>query len=167
MNRGIPRRWLAVATLVCFVVGCSAPNLPDPAETQKKVNQEKLRKGKLLYAAFLDEAIRGADILASQPEANQLEAEIKKLNELLAQAADVYPENATLNEAGKRCRGIVRYFTASLTTIKHNFTGKTDVPVKTKEGVYKACASNESAARKSVEIARRDLGLAPSADDEK
>ncbi len=163
---------LTIATLVgfcclfCFLAGCSAPRTPDPAETQKKVNREKFRKAKLCYAAFLDEAVHAADLLASQPEAGQLEAEIRRLNTLLSEATDVYPENATLDETGRQCKGIIRFFTASLATIKRNFTGKGEVSEKTKRGVYAACASNESVARQSVEVVRAKLGLTPKSNDE-
>ena len=161
------QRWLAVAILAAFVVGCSAPNLPDPAIAQKKAHQEKSRKAKLRYAAFLDEAAKAADLLASQPDASHLEAEINKLNKLLGEATDVYPEDETLDQVGKRCKGLIRFFTTSLTMIKRHFKGQGEVSEKTKIGVYRACVSNEKAARQTIGEVRNQLGLAPQGDDEK
>lgn len=160
-NQRLPGKWWAAAFLVAVVAGCSEPNLPDPAATQKKVDEEKFRQAKQRYAAFLDQAVRAADVLESQPQAKELEAEIKKLNALLAAANDVYPENVTLEETGNQCKGIIRFFTSSLTTINRHFTGKTDISEPTKQGVYKACASNVKTARQTVDEVRVRLGLAP------
>jgi hypothetical protein len=153
-------RSLVLAVLVLFVAGCSAPDRPSDAETQKKQQQAKFRKAKARYAAFLDEAIKGTDLLASRPEPDKLQDQIKRLDQLLDQAADVYPDHPKLAAAERDCKGVIRFFTASLTNIKGRLVGRENVSEETKDGVYGACKTNASAARETAESVRDRLGIA-------
>jgi len=150
-------RALVIATLICCLAGCgSEPSAPAPSGS--KVDQAKLAKAKAAYTAFLDEAVKGADLLASHPDGDKLEEQIKKLQGLLDQASDVYPDHKRMSEVAMDCKGMIRYFSASLSTIKYHAKSKAPISESVKKRIDEVSDKNADAVRKTVDRTRTEMG---------
>lgn len=146
-------RWLIALALIGGMVGCES-SAPQPAKRGFQVDEAKYAKAKARFSAFCDELAKGAELLESHPSPDKIIDEVTKLRGLLNEAADVYPEYEKMDKLAAEGTATLKFFSASLTTVKH-----ADPKKGLSDKAKKAVDDNASAVRKRVDDMRSKLDI--------
>jgi hypothetical protein len=140
-------RYLIILLGLCFLLGCMESPLKNRPKV-KKPKKNKLVEAKAAYGEFLKEAIHGAELLESHPDAEKLSEEIAKLNSMRQDAYDRDTSSQVVADFDEECQRMMRFFSASHKTIKYH---KQPVPEEVAQKINEVCDGNAGAIRKKAE----------------
>jgi membrane-bound lytic murein transglycosylase B len=148
---------LLALLLFCCLAGCEGPGPSLEEEAARKAAAEKkLAEAGKQFAAFIDEAAKGAELLESRPDREAIDAEVKKLQELLDRASSVYPSHDSMSTLADDGRRMMNFFHACLGMAIHQSKRKDIRPEDAKRFIDETCKGNAGAIRQLIEIMKKD-----------
>jgi hypothetical protein len=157
-------RTLWIATVTCGLAWClpGCDDMPPPPGTKptasKAVDETKLAEAKKQYAAFIEEATKGADVLESQPNKDAIEQAVKKVRAALDEASHVYPNHAKMDKLDKTGRRMMPFFEACRTNAAYQSANKNATPEDIQKHIAEACEGNASCIRQLIEMMKEQMG---------